>query len=201
MHEQIQVLTDLYENESVNLEKIYDEIEKRFTANDTTTAVRRETERTIAYQLYKARVTEAWYKIAEVDDPLISWIVANCRDYKDEAIKVLKILPATSEQLQELAKQHNFCTSWDNLVKHAQAAGVYPLADHETVEYFAIIKWFRDNWNSNASYVRQFTEQMDKLIEASVAKAKELDAAKAVAEAATEDAATEQVDDRELVNA
>lgn len=197
----VEELARLWKNQGQDLQDEYDEIDKRYPdTGDNASMVMREIERNIAYSRQRALITTTWYEVANMDDQLAKWIIGNCKDYMGEAIKILEILPATSEEMQKVAKDNEFCSSWDELVRRAQTDGVYPYGPGETKEYHDMLAWYRQNVSSNTRYMREFRDKLEAAIKASVAKILE---AKAVEESTTEDS-TEmdvKVDDQELVSA
>jgi len=200
MYPQVERFVQLFENESDELEKLYDAIDAKYPGNDSASMSARDVERNIAYRRYRVKRDLAWYELSDIGDPMITWIASNCKEYMTEAAEVLKILPATSAELQKLAKDKSFCTAWDGLVQQAQHAGVYPLGENETREFFDALYWFRNNFGANATYMRQLTEHIQKAVDAGVAKALAVKAAKALA-AEDDNAEIDKVDDQELVNA
>lgn len=67
---------------------------------------------------------EAWEKLAESADPLVRWIAQNCDEYRGEAQTVLRTLPATLDELDELAMERDWCGTWAGFRDQAIAAGV-----------------------------------------------------------------------------
>jgi hypothetical protein len=57
-------------------------------------------------------------------DPLAAWIIEYAMpDHHDEALIVLRALPATIETLDELADDHRWCRRWFDLRTAAEVAG------------------------------------------------------------------------------
>ena len=73
-----------------------------------------------AQRTWTVATNEAWNALKSAADPLVSWIVDNCKDYQSQALEVLKALPATVEELDKLAADEDWCQIWDNF--RAQAA-------------------------------------------------------------------------------
>ena len=62
----------------------------------------------------------AWLDIRnKVDDSLASWIIDNCLGYRDEALRVLSLPPATLSELDEFAKANDWCLTWQEFRKEA----------------------------------------------------------------------------------
>ena len=86
------------------------------------------TERT-AWEVYEATRRTAWEQLLRdvADDPLAAWIVEHAMPtYPDQAIVVLKALPATLDQLDQLAEDNDWCDTWAEQVTAARTAGALP---------------------------------------------------------------------------
>lgn len=67
----------------------------------------------------------AWVDMAtKTSDPLALWIIKNCSERQEEALIVLEALPASLEELNEIANEYGWCGDWDEFVAQAQADGV-----------------------------------------------------------------------------
>jgi hypothetical protein len=111
----------------------YEEVER------TARAAYEEVERT-AWAAYEEVERTAWAAYEEVErtaqaelldavkgDPLAAWIVEYAMpDYHDQALMVLKALPATLDALDELADANSWCGTWTDHVSAARVAGVIP---------------------------------------------------------------------------
>jgi len=78
---------------------------------------------------YEAVRAPAWATLLDAvqSDPLAAWIVEHAMpDHHDEALTVLRALPATLVQLDDLADRHGWCDSWADQVTAARVAGVIP---------------------------------------------------------------------------
>lgn len=62
---------------------------------------------------------------AETENKVVKFIAGKWLDvYPDESIEVLKILPATVDEMCALARENDWCSSWDVALNAAIAAGV-----------------------------------------------------------------------------
>jgi hypothetical protein len=68
----------------------------------------------------------AWEALKASSDPLVKWIAENCASYKAEAHSVLSALPATVDELDDLAARKDWCGVWDTFRQRAIDAGVMP---------------------------------------------------------------------------
>ncbi|MFD5445929.1 hypothetical protein [Streptomyces tendae] len=68
----------------------------------------------------------AWEALKTSGDPLVRWIAENCAEYPAEARQVLTALPATLDELDELAERGGYCGVWNVFRQRALAAGVVP---------------------------------------------------------------------------
>ncbi|MET9385326.1 hypothetical protein ABZY09_30705 [Streptomyces sp. NPDC002928] len=71
-----------------------------------------------------ATKTTAWDALKGSPDPLVKWIAENCEEYHSAAATILKALPATLEELDELAADRDWCSVWDGFRNDAIRAGV-----------------------------------------------------------------------------
>lgn len=99
-------------------------------------AARRENDRLYA-ELHKVDDLSIF---AESSDPLVAWIGKNCRDYAEYAVEVLKILPATREEIEEIGTVNGWCSTWGRFVERADAAGVLP-ASTVSAEWRDLRSW------------------------------------------------------------
>lgn len=83
-------------------------------------------ERNAAYQTRQVATNEAWNRLTQSSDPLVRFIAENCKEYQGYAIQVLKLLPATVDQLDELAENQDWCQIWGQFRDRAVEAGVMP---------------------------------------------------------------------------
>ncbi|WP_086804152.1 hypothetical protein [Streptomyces caniscabiei] len=82
-----------------------------------------------AYATLADAQTAAWDALKTSGDPLVRWIAENCQEYRGQAECILIILPATVDELDELADTKGWCEVWDNLRQQAMDAGVVPGID------------------------------------------------------------------------
>ncbi|MDQ1051757.1 hypothetical protein [Streptomyces sp. V4I2] len=68
----------------------------------------------------------AWEALKASGDPLVKWIAENCAEYRAEAQHILPILPATADELDDLADTQNWCSVWGDFRQRAADAGVMP---------------------------------------------------------------------------
>jgi hypothetical protein len=83
-------------------------------------------DRDAAYEVQRRANAEAWNALKESSDPLVKWIAENCGDHRPEATQVLSVLPATADELDELAGDRDWCGVWDQFRDSAEQAGVMP---------------------------------------------------------------------------
>jgi hypothetical protein len=88
-------------------------------------------------ELYAAREraqNAAWARLKGSADPLVRWIAEKCEDYRYEATRVLRALPASMDELDALARENDWCGAWDAFRRQAEHAGVLPAQAAETAE-------------------------------------------------------------------
>lgn len=79
-----------------------------------------------AYTAHREAQTAAWRALTASGDPLVKWIAENCAEYTEQAEAVLTALPATVEELDDLAEREDWCPVWDRFRQGAIEAGVVP---------------------------------------------------------------------------
>jgi hypothetical protein len=77
-------------------------------------------------EAHEAAVDAAWDALKASSDPLVSWIAANGRTHAYEAVIVLKALPASMAELNDLAQRSGWCGAWVRYRSAAEEAGVLP---------------------------------------------------------------------------
>ncbi|WP_190086382.1 hypothetical protein [Streptomyces longisporoflavus] len=68
----------------------------------------------------------AWNALKTSGDPLVKWIAENCGEYRAEARCILAALPATVDELDDLAEANDWCRVWGSFRQQAIDAGVMP---------------------------------------------------------------------------
>lgn len=56
-----------------------------------------------------AKLDTAWGALKTSENPTVKWIADNCRDWMDEALLALQILPATLTEIKQVAADHDWC--------------------------------------------------------------------------------------------
>ncbi|MEV0254796.1 hypothetical protein AB0H82_11110 [Streptomyces sp. NPDC050732] len=79
-----------------------------------------------AYEACRVTWEAAWEALKASSDPLVKWIAENCAEYRGEARHVLAALPATVDELDDLADTQGWCGVWGELLQRAIDAGVAP---------------------------------------------------------------------------
>jgi hypothetical protein len=78
-------------------------------------------------EVYYGAPTTAWNEhLATSDNTLVKWIADNCKGYQDYADEILRLLPATRDELDAYAASREWCREWNNLADRAVADGVFP---------------------------------------------------------------------------
>lgn len=106
---------------------------------------------------------------AETEDQIVKFIAGKWLDvYPDESIEVLKILPATVDEMCALARENGWCSSWDVALSAAIEAGVI-----EQTPAWNVKRELRELL-TDSMYARDANralELVDQLVELSVAEA------------------------------
>lgn len=93
-----------------------------------------------AYDARSVAFDTAWGALKRSGDPLVKWIAENAEDYIGEALIVLQTLPATLDELDELAERQDWCGTWTSLRERAIEAGVMPGAEPPSEAYKAVFQ-------------------------------------------------------------
>lgn len=120
-----------------------------------------------AYAASRVSTNEAWNALKTASDPLVRFIAENCKDYQDEAQRVLKALPATLEELDALAVRENWCSIWDQFRDQAVEAGLFSEVKPLSPGRKALKNWAEESYGMSRGYVAQ----LNKLVDAIVAEA------------------------------
>ena len=81
--------------------------------------------RSAAWAEYDKIRSAAWDRIsAGLDSPLVTWIIQNCSSHRVEAIKVLRSLPCSLSELDDIAEQNGWCDQWKDFRSAALRDGV-----------------------------------------------------------------------------
>lgn len=91
-----------------------------------------------AYDVRSAAFTAAWDALKGSGDPLVKWIAENCEGYSSEALIILQALPATPDELDEIAERQDWCSTWNSFREEAIAAGVMPGIEAPSEAYKAV---------------------------------------------------------------
>ena len=116
-----------------------------------------------AHRTWMVATNEAWNALKQCSDPLVSWIVDNCKDYQPEARAVLKALPATVEELDRLAEDENWCQIWDNFRARAAEDGAIVLPQLSTARE-ALIRWAQFSEELDRSEVAELLRLVDAVV-------------------------------------
>lgn len=119
---------------------------------------------------YECAFTAAWNALVASDDPIVRFIASECRDYTDEAITVLEALPATLEQLNALAREHDWCDRWDHFLDRARETGVFG-EEHKLSEARQVLMtWLRDDYGFSRGYMIKIMDMIDAVVVEAVEK-------------------------------
>lgn len=100
----------------------------------------------------QAARTAAWAALKESSDPLVKWIAQNCRDYRDHAETILRALPATEAELNDIAESGEWCEVWDGFKERAIEAGVMPGFTPPTPAVRAVLDFMTHDVGLRRSY-------------------------------------------------
>lgn len=127
---------------------------------------------------YIAAAEAAWSALKASSDPLVKWIAENCGDYRSEAATVLEALPATPEELDDLAGEEEWCETWDSFRNRATDAGVLPEAGPRSKARTALFDQIDDETccRLDAGARRRVAEALDTVIQEALEAARKPEA-------------------------
>jgi len=114
-------------------------------------------------RIWQVATNEAWNALKACSDPLVSWIVDNCKDHQSQATAVLEALPATVEELDRLAEDENWCQIWDNFRARAAEDGAIVLPQLSTARE-ALIRWAQFSEELDRSEVAELLRLVDAVV-------------------------------------
>jgi hypothetical protein len=114
---------------------------------------------------------EARRKLRETTkDPMIVWMMDTIRDYWGYIEAVLPLIPATREQLEDLANRQDWCTEFDAFMDQAETAGIIPPANPK-FDATDLIEWVAERTDEYPRRVRREIEDMvNAIVEKALAK-------------------------------
>ena len=120
-----------------------------------------------AYAASRVSTNEAWNALKTASAPLVRFIAENCKEYQDEAVHVLKALPATLEELDAVATGRDWCGIWDGFRDQAVDAGLFGEVKPLSEARRALNVWLDVHWGMSRSSMAK----VNKLVDAIVAEA------------------------------
>lgn len=110
---------------------------------------------------------DAWDELKDSADPLVSWIAHNADSYLSQAVTVLRALPATVEELDDVATDAGWCDEWFRFRVKAQQDGVLPGLKPRPAGAYELLEWIweRGGEEFDAQELEQFDAMIDGLIE------------------------------------
>ncbi|MWA07648.1 hypothetical protein [Streptomyces sp. BA2] len=96
----------------------------------------------------------------------MKWIAENCAEYREQAQCILAVLPATVEELDDLADTNEWCPVWDAFRREAIDAGVMPGVTPPSPARKAVFE--RINEESCCRMDRRVMRRIDKALDALV---------------------------------
>lgn len=125
-----------------------------------------------ANEKHRVKLRNARAKLRrETKDPMIIWMMDNIEDYWSYIETVLPILPATREELESLATEHEWCSEFDGFMDQATSAGIIaPI--NEAWDASELIEWVADEYDVlERSVRREIQTRVNKIVEKALAAA------------------------------
>lgn len=124
----------------------------------------------------RAALANAATKLGESNDPLVRFIAENAVSaHHREALKVLKVLPATRAELETLAVDNGWCGTWDDLVAAAEKAGALPPVEGVEAELVSLQRWLQNELGVGSYNSRVIRERVQKLVNDALEREKAAD--------------------------
>ena len=116
----------------------------------------------------KAQVAqnEAWNALTQSSEPLVRFIAENCKDYQSYAVEVLRVLPATVDELDELADDQDWCHIWNQFRDRAVEQGLFGEIPKPSEARIAMNTWLREDYGMG----RESYNKLNRLVNAVVAE-------------------------------
>jgi len=162
----------------------YKDIQSRRPTYDRYYATWRESDRQTAYEKWntdfyeentkrkdarRATCEKAYIELGRVTtDPVVRWLVKNLSAYPTYVNEVLPILPATREQLEDLANTHEWCDEFDSFLEQATEAGLIPPPVESSSDAGELITWISEEYDV---YERRIRRRIQGMVDEIVAKA------------------------------
>lgn len=105
----------------------------------------------------------------ETKDPMIIWMMDNIQDYWSYIETVIPELPATREELEDLATRHDWCTEFDSFMEQATEAGV---VEPRNVAWDAedLVEWVANEYDVYPREIRrEIQSRVNKIVERALA--------------------------------
>lgn len=104
----------------------------------------------------------------KTSDPMVSWMMEHlATGYGGYVNSVLKILPATRDELETLANSEDWCDEFDNFMAQATEAGAIAPANPK-YDAQKIVKWVADEFDV---YGRRYRSEIQAMVNTIVEKA------------------------------
>lgn len=160
---------DVWDYEYQKYREAYAEWDKKYRAAHTEN-----------HERYRAVMGEARKVLrTKTRDPIIRWMLTSIEDYDPYIETVLPILPATREQLEELATQNDWCSQFDHFMEEATKAGILPPADPSEPDVSELVQWIADETDEYPRNIRRRVQGMvNKIVEKALADKEAENAAK-----------------------
>lgn len=127
---------------------------------------------TAANEKHKETMRAARATLREkTNDPVIKWIMNDMtKGYWSYIEAVLPILPATREQLENLANDQDWCSEFDEFLGQATEAGIIPPVD-ESYDAQEIVDWVSDEFDVyGRRHRRQIQAMVNRIVERALAE-------------------------------
>jgi len=119
-----------------------------------------------ALKLYDSAKCAARDALSRHSDPVVQFIVEHSLSgYPNQSELILRALPATFQELQEIAEEHDWCDDWDSFVDEAAEAGVYPKAfPISTLPRRALIRWVKSEYDWEVGEIQKLHVLLDQVV-------------------------------------
>lgn len=119
---------------------------------------------------YHAALDAAWETLEDSTDPVVQFIYKNCKDYRAESTEVLKVLPATLDEIENLAITSDWCGVWDDFREKAVESGVFGEAGKMSAARSALKNYLINDYGMSRNNVRRVISMVNDIVTEALAE-------------------------------
>lgn len=122
-------------------------------------------------EICTAKRNQAWHDLRSADDKVVAWIARKFRnEYRERCERVLRILPATFEELEQFRAMQGWCGDFTDYVDQAIADGALVVTGVPSLRR-KLDRWVTQHVGGR--YIPQVTQLLNEVVAAEVEAAKQ----------------------------